>query len=352
MNRMYIMWRGWIALTMLALVFVACGPPPRPETPGGLATDQNQNVNGIIVMTWNTVEDKEVIGYRLYRSTSPDSGFENVYDTGPVEEGKTVETKYIDKNVIVGENYETKYYYKVTSYKKGYGDGEFKERNESEMSAAVQANSINTSPPNSTTGVTVKASNIDTPQIEIKWKAGIEPDLKGYYVWRSDVNQPISVADEKNRVSQLVETKAGEAPRWVDKDVSPGKEYCYNIQAVDRGGLKSQLVPSIRKCDLLLERIELETPTNKSTTTATPKFQWKELTNAAGYIVALKASRDFGGEIWRSSYVTGTSTTYNGKALDTGSTYYWYVYSFTSKPSNPAEDLGNSVSEIRSFTVQ
>ena len=345
-------------LLFMSLAFsVACGPPPHPDTPKGLATNADKNIDGVIILTWAAVQDSKVVGYKIYRETSNDGKFEVPIGDVPEKHDESVPT-FTDKNVIVGTNYETKYYYKIRAYKEDFE--KTKENpdglNFSELSESIQANGQNFSKPAAPlkNSFIIKASNIDSARVKLTWVVGSEIDLAGYYVYRREEDKPIPVDIDKYRISKkLITFKSGEkTTSWLDRDVTPGKRYWYTVAAVDKGELISQNPPSLRKDDILLERPNQDTPNDNETVSDTPTFKWQEVSGASGYIVALKKSRDFGGEIWRSAYIKTTSVTYDGAKLDSGETYYWYVYAYSNAPTNAQKEEGNSASAVRSFVIK
>ena len=64
--------------------------------------------------------------------------------------------------------------------------------------------------------------------IELSWNPDSDPDLRGYYVYRSTAGGPFS------RVGDLVET-----PAYSDRAVESGKRYSYSVSAVDQLGNES-----------------------------------------------------------------------------------------------------------------
>lgn len=346
-NRACIKLYAAIFLFGLALLS-ACGSPPPPPAPTGLSTDANKNIDGVIVITWiGITDDKNIAGYRVYRDTDLNGTFkEMVFDT----KSPTV-TEYKDENVLVGDTYETKFHYKVTTY---FIDGyTTPEKTESVKSNAITANSANFNPPGAPVGLKVQASNIDgNKKFVISWTANREVDLKGYFVYRSEEDKPISPA-VATPISELVKAdKTQSKVEYIDnKNLEPGKRYYYTVAAVDRGDLKSQNPPALRENDILIDIVTLEAPTNASTADASPTFKWTAVDGAAGYVVTIQKQK-FGGEVvWRSAFVDKNEVAFSGTALTSGQTYYWYVYAFSKKPANNEED-GSSNSDLWSFTVQ
>jgi len=63
--------------------------------------------------------------------------------------------------------------------------------------------------------------------IQLAWERNLEPDLKGYYIYRSVDNGPFV---------KIAET---DTPTYSDRDVQPGKIYRYEVSAFDQVGNES-----------------------------------------------------------------------------------------------------------------
>lgn len=66
--------------------------------------------NGIIVQ-WHPVQDDDLIGYRVYRSTSDSSAALGLIATVRTRSVGRIDTSYLDQNVISG----TRYYYRIAA---------------------------------------------------------------------------------------------------------------------------------------------------------------------------------------------------------------------------------------------
>lgn len=64
--------------------------------------------------------------------------------------------------------------------------------------------------------------------IQLVWNPDAEPDLKGYYLFRSAGDQPFA------RVGELLES-----PSYTDRAIEAGKRYRYSVSAVDQSGNES-----------------------------------------------------------------------------------------------------------------
>ena len=76
--------------------------PTKPSIPSGLSvTNQGSNTTPIVHLSWTSVSG--ATGYRIYRSSSPSSGYSQI--------GETSSTTFNDSSPVSGINY-----YKVTAY--------------------------------------------------------------------------------------------------------------------------------------------------------------------------------------------------------------------------------------------
>lgn len=124
--------------------------------------------------------------------------------------------EYLDTLAQFGKAYE----YSVQAFVPS-GDSEV----QSEPSAAVTITPVDTFPPAVPSGLTAV---IGVGSIDLSWTPDSEPDLKGYYVYRSVDGQPFS------RLSELVA-----APAFSDRTVQSGQHYRYEVSAVDQSGNES-----------------------------------------------------------------------------------------------------------------
>ena len=71
----------------------------------------------------------------------------------------------------------------------------------------------------------------DTPaHLELSWAISPEPDIAGYYVYRSDSQGTRGARQNQDLLL---------TPAFRDISVAPGKHYFYSVTAVDRSGNES-----------------------------------------------------------------------------------------------------------------
>ena len=104
-------------------------------------------------------------------------------------------------------------------------------------SAAIEAVLKDTFPPHSPDGLTsipVVSSGSQPASIDLSWEAGTEPDLAGYFVYRSERGSGASAGGWKRLTAKPLA-----APAYRDFEITSGKHYSYRVTAVDRSGNES-----------------------------------------------------------------------------------------------------------------
>jgi hypothetical protein len=355
-----------LSFLMLSAFVAACGPPPLPNAPtrvdppdGSLYADIN--VDGKVEIYFELPEKDAayVSKVRVYRDTSKDGKFTDKIAEFPVGEASLNKEKRIhefhftDTNVMPGDQYSIPFYYRFVSVGKAEV---YQTEKEGEPSNVYDAKTVNADPPSYVDAEKVKleSANIeDGPQIILSWPANKENDIKGYYVFRSDKDEPIPYTNVEEAASPLIKHSAGKTLSWVDTNVQEGKPYWYVVVAIDKGDENSGRKPSTRFRGSVLAKAKLVSPED-GTSAASPTFKWESVDGARGYVVVLQRSRT-GQVVWRSDFISGsTEVTYPSSAdpLTPNLKYYWYVYTFLEKPASTKDAVGNSQSELWSFTAK
>ena len=137
-------------------------------------------------------------------------------DQRPVLIATVKSPEYTDSSAEYGKRYE----YSVEVFVKT-GDSEAR----SETSAPVSITPEDRFPPAVPSGLSAVAG---VSGIDLSWNPNTEPDLRGYYVYRSAGGGPFE------RLGDLVQ-----APVYGDHALESGKQYRYTVSAVDRIGNES-----------------------------------------------------------------------------------------------------------------
>lgn len=159
-------------------------------------------------LTW-TPEHEAATEYRVMRLGTADQR--------PVVIATVKNAEFTDILAEFGKHYD----YAVQAFVKA-GDSEA----QSEMSETVSITPVDIFPPAVPAGVTAIAG---TSSIELSWSPDTEPDLRGYHVFRATGAGPFE------RIGELVQT-----PAYSDHAIQSGKQYRYQVSAVDQIGNESQ----------------------------------------------------------------------------------------------------------------
>lgn len=286
-----------------------------PSIPGNLTFISVGN--GEIHLTWDSVPEADVAGYRLYRTENEDTpaNYVMIFDS--------LDTEYIDLNL----EYTTRYYYRVSAYDLS--------GNESEQSDAVQGMPQNTQPPGRPAGLAVNAYNIESPVIRLFWSANTETDLRGYNIYRGTT---------AGTVTQLIDSTLNIF--YDDTTIEIDTVYYYKITAYDRGGEES--APTDPESDAALSPPEPTAPIGGVSVDAPPIFAWAKVPNAEQYKVFAQTT-SLAGEFWTALVHKDSSTVqYDGSTvLDPGKLYYWKVATITKDTTGL-----NSISSTESFRIK
>ncbi|MDQ2712681.1 MAG: hypothetical protein M3Y24_10710, partial [Acidobacteriota bacterium] len=150
-----------------------------------------------VLLTWGL--ENSGLEYRIYRK--------NATDSAPTQLDVSRTPDYLDKT----SQYETPYEYTVVA-QKGLA--------ESLPSKPVVIKTTDIFPPSVPASIMALAG---PNSIEISWQRSPEPDLKGYFVYRSIDNGPFE------KVGDLQDV-----PSFSDRNVEHGKTYRYEVSAVDQ----------------------------------------------------------------------------------------------------------------------
>ncbi len=155
-----------------------------------------------VLLTW---PPEGSLTYRIYRKAAA--------DTAPTQLGTSETREFLDSS----SQYETPYQYSVVAAR-GLA--------ESLPSEPVSITTSDIFPPSVPSTVTALAG---PNSIEVSWQRSPEPDLKGYFVYRSVNGGPFET------VGDLLTL-----PDYSDRNVEHGKTYRYQVSAVDQKNNSSE----------------------------------------------------------------------------------------------------------------
>lgn len=161
---------------------------------------------GGIALSWAQNAESDLVGYHVHRSAISGSGF-NKITASPV-----VDASFLDVNAPAG----VRRYYYVTAV-----DNNGNESGQSNEVSAERTVSADTTPPAVPSGL--NAIGIDTG-VSLTWVANTEPDLGGYYLYRSNTS-----SGTYSQLNSAVITGTS----YNDTSAARGTTYFYKIAAVD-----------------------------------------------------------------------------------------------------------------------
>ena len=183
----------------------------RPEIPQHVFA--NPTELGITI-TWDTVAGATVIGYNLYRSTDADSHYVKI-NTVPLPPDTGY---YEDKTATLVD----RFFYRVTAVNQ-----EDKESEQSARALSLYENRREPLPPQNVTAVSIPNG------IKVSWQPCIEPDVRGYYVYRAD-----SYNSALSQVSPLI---GKDTTEYLDTSnyLFAAGQYWYLAQSLNFSGMLS-----------------------------------------------------------------------------------------------------------------
>jgi fibronectin type 3 domain-containing protein/TolB-like protein len=197
----------------------------RPPTPRRLKAESG--LARMVKLMWNICTEKEVKGYKLYRSTAREREYISIKT---MDQNKN---NYLDKgtngtlfSAFSGGGFlkdNTAYYYKVTSYNKVDV--------ESKPSDIVSA----TTKPRPARPSGFGGESLYVKEIPLFWQSNPEDDIVKYHIFRS--------SGDENNFSEIASVE-GET-LYVDKQLQDGWEYRYRMTAEDKDSLISDFSDTI-----------------------------------------------------------------------------------------------------------
>jgi len=163
-----------------------------------------------VKLSWRTSGGRAGVRFRILRRGAQQQREEVI--------GESERPEFTDSTAGFGATWE----YWVQAYAKA---GEIEAL--SEPSERVSITPEDRFPPAPPQGLRAAAS---LGSVELAWDPSSEPDLRGYYVWRS------TPGTQMTRISPLLEL-----PGFSDRKIESGKKYLYAVSAVDTRGNESAL---------------------------------------------------------------------------------------------------------------
>jgi hypothetical protein len=209
---------------------------PVPAPPSDVLAEVTESA---IELTWSapaqSASSGAVVGYRVYRAALPPgtilppdfTDVSQLHLPGPMELiGPAPSTSFRDTQFTFG----TTYVYVVRSI--GGAEGQPVESADSKPIVITPKDVFPPATPQRLISLIVSATQSVPAHVELSWDINAEPDLAGYWVYRSE--QPDTPGQKLNPQLLL-------SPTFRDMTALVGKRYFYRVAAVDRSGNESPL---------------------------------------------------------------------------------------------------------------
>jgi len=208
---------------------------PVPPPPAGLTANVTESA---IELSWSAPAagvEGPVVGYRVYRGTlapgavlPPElTDISQAKLSAPMQLiGPAPSTGFRDTQFT----FDTTYIYVVRSV--GGAEGQAIESGDSKPQVVTPKDIFPPATPQRVIVIFTPATETAPAHVELSWDIGTEPDLAGYWVYRSE--QPDTPGQKLNLQLLL-------SPTFRDMTVLSGKRYFYRVSAVDRAGNESPL---------------------------------------------------------------------------------------------------------------
>jgi hypothetical protein len=212
-------------------VVVRAYPPPDPPQDVKAAVMEKA-----IEITWTAPADAQNAqpphSYRVYREEveSPASDQANAANVA-VESpfallGETTDARFEDRNFEFGRTY----VYSVRSVARHDGAVVESDQPPSSMATIAARDVFPPAAPSGLEAALIPATGQTPAYVELSWAISTEPDLAGYYVYRSE---------DETSPGERVSTEILPSPAFRDMSVQSGKRYFYRVIALDRSGNES-----------------------------------------------------------------------------------------------------------------
>ncbi len=209
---------------------------PVPAPPFSVVANVTETA---VELTWSAVTEGSsavaIVGYRVYRATLP-SGATLPPDFTDVSQlhlpvaleliGPSPSTSFRDTQFVFG----TTYVYVVRSL--GGPEGQAVESGDSKPLAVTPKDVFPPAAPQRLIILIIPATQAAPAHVELSWGISAEPDLAGYWVYRSE---------EPDYPGQKLNSQPLSSPTFRDMTAVPGKRYFYRVSAVDLSGNESPL---------------------------------------------------------------------------------------------------------------
>jgi fibronectin type 3 domain-containing protein len=278
--------------------------------PGAPTLNSATPGNGSVDVAWSAPSSNggsAITGYDLYRSTS--SGTETLY------QALGVVTSYHDTGVSNG----TTYFYKVSAVNTN-GEGALSNERSATPATVPAAPTLNSATPGS-------------GQVTLNWTAGANGGsaITGYNIYRSTSSG-----------TEALLTSVGVQTSYTDSAVTGGTAYFYKVSASNlagEGALSNELsaTPTVVSSSVPGAPTLTAKASNGFFSRGTIKLTWTIPASNGSPITSYKIYRSTspGTEVYLTTVVGGSTTSYTDLFLNSGATYYYKVTAVNGNGEGP-----------------
>lgn len=180
-----------------------------PAVPTGLKATIDSN--GVVTLKWNQNTEADLLGYKIFRANNKT---EELATLTP-----SVHKKCIYRDTVQLKTLNSKVYYAVASLDQRY--------NQSHNSVIIEVKKPDIVPPSAPLFTDYQIKN---DSVILHWINSSDDDIAKHELYR---------VSKITTQAELLETFTDSTNFYVDVNAEPGKQYEYNIVAVDEGGLKT-----------------------------------------------------------------------------------------------------------------
>ncbi len=216
---------------------------------------------GVVTITVQKNKEKDLMGYRLFKSNSPEHEFSVIHESFMNNDSLVQVVKTVFKDTVTLNSLTPFIYYKIKALDFNY--------NQSEFSNVLKVARPDTIPP-----VTPVFNDVivGEKKIELHFVPSSSEDVKDHIIYRKT---------DMNGKWEILKTTESIATTFIDTTVTTGVTYYYSIRAKDLGGLYSKyssvvygkpydtgVRPPIEKFSAIVEKkniiLKWEYPTSKT----------------------------------------------------------------------------------------
>lgn len=186
-----------------------------PQIPTGL--NATIDSNGIVTIKWNQNSEADLLGYKIFRANNKQ---EELATLTP-----SVHKKCIYRDTVNIKTLNNKVYYAVASVDQRY--------NQSQHSTIIEIKKPDIIPPSAPLFTDYQIKN---DSVILNWVNSPDEDVTSHQLYRRALNSP--PLRELEGV-ELLQTFTDTTSEYIDLNAEPGKQYEYNLIAIDASGLKT-----------------------------------------------------------------------------------------------------------------